>query len=105
YIEKYIAKPMIDEIKIALLMNIFKHSSLTTDEQRKYIVSTMLIQMAADVHELVPVTNENKIQQSERENQLLVLAGDYYSGLHYLNLAHTGDFKVLQTIARTVREI
>lgn len=105
YIEKYIDQPEIDVVKLALLMNIYKHSSLTKDRQRKYLVSTMLVQMAADIHELVPVTNEHKTYDSEKEKQLLVLAGDYYSGLHYLDLAHTGDFKMLQTIARTVREI
>lgn len=105
YIEKHISQPVIDEVKLALLINIFKHSSLAADEQKKYLISSMLVQMAADIHEKVPATNVDKTYSSEKEKQMLVLAGDYYSGLHYLYLAHTGDFEMLRTIARTIREI
>jgi len=100
YIEKHIEKPYIDKIKLALLAKLFNYAPISDDIQKDYIVSTMLIQMASDTHELVQTT-----PGIEKEKQLLVLAGDYYSGLHYLFLAKTGDFSLIRLLATTVKKI
>lgn len=100
YIDKHIEKPYIDEIKLALLAKLFKYAPVNEPMQKDYIVSTMLIQIAADTHELVSTASG-----IEREKQLLVLAGDYYSGLHYLLLAKTGDFSLIKRLATTVKKI
>lgn len=105
YIEKYIDKPYIDEIKLVLLTKLFQYANLTKDIQKDCVVSTMLVQIASDTHELVPITNESTTQHAEKEKQLLVLAGDYYSGLHYLLLANIGDFSLIQSLAISVRKI
>lgn len=105
YIEKFIDKPLIDPIKLSLLINLFQHVPIKESLRDDYIVSSMLIQMAGDTHELVPATNHFETPTKEKEKQLLVLAGDYYSGLHYLLLAKTADFSFIRLIATTVKTI
>lgn len=105
YIEKFIEKPLIDDIKLSLLANLFQYAPINDRLRNDYIVSSMLIQIAADTHELVPTMNHIETPKEEKEKQILVLAGDYYSGLHYLLLAKTADFSFIQLIATTVKTI
>lgn len=105
YMEKYIEKPYIDEIKLAILTKLFKQHPFVETNHKDYIVSTMLIQIASDTHELNPSVNHLTEQQAQKEKQLRVLAGDYYSGLHYLLLAKTGDFSLIRQLAQTIRRL
>lgn len=106
YIDKNIGKPAIDEIKIALLYTIMKQSELSEPKIEQYILSTMLVQMALDTHEIVPLKNDNtESSLNQKKLQLKVLAGDYYSGLYYSLLAETEDFPVIHILATAIKEI
>lgn len=105
YLNKYI-QPSIDEYQLKTLAFILQATSLDKNEQIKYITSTMLVQIAADTHERVPIQNETDESEVERTNrQLTVLAGDYFSGLFYLALSQEEDIDFVHMLASTIREL
>lgn len=106
YLEKFIQKPIIDQEKLFILSTIINHSSLPEPKKKYYIVTSMLVQIALDQHDLVPkqeASDEGKIQPQTK--QLTVLAGDYYSGLYYFFLAEIGDFDMIRVLASAIKEI
>lgn len=102
YLDKYIQKPHIDEDKLAILTTILNHSSLSEKKIKYYMVATMLVQIALDTHDLVPLTNDNKLN---KRTQLSVLAGDYYFGLFYLLLSEIEDFEFTKHISSAIKEV
>lgn len=106
FLEKFIEKPVIDEEKLFILAALMNNAKLPNDKKKNYIITTMLVQMALDMHDLVPGTNRMNESGPERKNrQLTVLAGDYYSGLYYFLLAEMEDFAMIQTLASAIKDI
>ncbi|UUI00963.1 heptaprenyl diphosphate synthase component 1 [Oceanobacillus jeddahense] len=106
YIHKHIRYPVIDEEKWNLLLFLVEqHKTLTSLQREKYIISTMLVQIALDTHDFVPVKQKAGTENEMIEKQLQVLSGDYYSGLYYLLLAEAGEIQFIQTLANAIREI
>src|SRR5690625_3679392 len=89
YIENHIQKPVIDREKVKLLTTLLNYSSLSKQLKKQYILSVMLVQVALDTHEQIPVTSEGNWESPKEKlkTQLFVLAGDYYSGMYYELLA------------------
>ncbi|WP_205135312.1 heptaprenyl diphosphate synthase component 1 [Virgibacillus halotolerans] len=106
YLKKYIPKPVIDEEKLIILAAIINNTHLSTIQKEQYIITTMLVQVALDTHELVPVSNDpNESNELILSKQLSVLAGDYFSGLYYLLLAEIEDFDLIHILASAIKEI
>ncbi|WP_176330232.1 heptaprenyl diphosphate synthase component 1 [Oceanobacillus rekensis] len=107
YLEKYIQKPKIDEEKLRILTSLVNNKvSLNPIQRERYIITAMLVQIALDTHELVPVRNEwDETKEDKLTKQLRVLAGDYYSGLYYLLLSEIEDFDFIHTLASAIRKI
>lgn len=106
YLHEYIEKPTIDEEKLFILISIMERANLSPKQKEQYIVTTMLVQLALDTHDLVPVNSTSLSQaNSELSKQLTVLAGDYYSGLYYLLLSQIEDFSMIRTLATAIKEI
>lgn len=106
YLDKYIKKPIIDEEKIFILSKVLNHTTLSEHVKEQYIITTMLVQIALDTHDLVPVENNtNENEDNKTSMQLSVLAGDYYSGLYYLFLSRIEDIKMIQTLSSAIKEI
>ncbi|WP_175631896.1 heptaprenyl diphosphate synthase component 1 [Virgibacillus siamensis] len=106
YLDEYVQIPEINDDKLFILFNVLENTTLTEFQKENYIVTTMLVQMALDTHDLVPQSNEP--EQTARESkakQLSVLAGDYYSGLYYLILSGIEDIKLVHTLASAIKEI
>lgn len=103
YLEKYIDAPHIDEDKILLLYSIYEDLKLPKEQLENYIVTTMLVHQALETHETVP--NQNKSGEYLRNQQLKVLAGDYFSGLYYYFLAQTSDIELIRTLAEGIKEV
>ncbi|MEH7525469.1 heptaprenyl diphosphate synthase component 1, partial [Bacillus sp. JJ1503] len=76
YLLKYIESPNIDEDKLLLLVTVLDHVNLPEERLRNFAITTMLIQIALDTHELV--TNEELDSDQLKDRQLTVLAGVYY---------------------------
>src|SRR5690554_6076045 len=88
YLKKYFKNSMIDEKKLAILALIINQSNHSEEIKQKLIISTTLVQVAIDIHELVPVgTEHEKTERDVTIRQLNVLSGDLYSGLYYLLLS------------------
>lgn len=106
YLLMFLGKPSIDEDKLLLLMGLFNELEITDAERKKYIIATMLVQMALDTHETV--TNaplEHEEDGSQKTRQLTVLAGDYYSGLYYQLLSEAGNIPLIRVLASAIKDI
>jgi heptaprenyl diphosphate synthase len=104
YLTQFIKMPTLDEDKLFLLVAMCNDVDLNAKELESYIVSSMLVQVALDIHEDVSITN-NLQEQDLKIQQLKVLAGDYYSGLYYSLLAQLGDTEMIKNIARSIKTI
>lgn len=107
YLEKFIKQPTIDEEKLFILSTLINNTAgISIIEKEHYILTTMMVQIALDTHETVPVeTNSMESHNEAIANQLTVLAGDYYSGLYYLLLAEIEDFEFIHRLATAIKEI
>lgn len=106
FLDSHIQKPKVSEEKLAFLTHIINSTNLSKVKKRQYIVTTMLVQVALDIHDSVPISSStNKSEADRTANQLTVLAGDYYSGLYYLLLSELEDLNMISTIATAIREI
>ncbi|CAH0345548.1 heptaprenyl diphosphate synthase component 1 [Bacillus sp. CECT 9360] len=106
YLLMFLEKPSIDDDKLLLLMGLFNELEFTDAERKKYIISTMLVQMALDTHELVTNTTlQAKDNGSQKIRQLTVLAGDYYSGLYYQLLSEVENIPLIRVLASAIKDI
>lgn len=105
YLNKYIKNPSIDKEKLFVLAAIFNNADMSAFRKKQYIITTMLVQAALDIHEQVPVTNQSQNETERVTKQLTVLAGDYYSGLYYLILSEMQAFEMIHILASAIKEI
>lgn len=106
YLDKYVQRPVIDEEKLFILLCNFHEAKLSESNKDNAIITTMLVQIALDIHDtVVAVTGPNEKEAKKREKQLSVLAGDYYSGLYYSLLANTSDLDLIRVLASAIKEI
>lgn len=106
YLDKFIEPPVIDQEKLFLLIAIFQETSYTVQQQKQFIVTSMLVQIALDTHDKVSLDDSvNEPDQKKKKRQLTVLAGDYYSGLYYYLLSNLEDFQMIKTLASAIKEL
>jgi heptaprenyl diphosphate synthase len=102
-VKKYIDTPFIDDHKIVILSEIYHNVDMPLSIKRQSILTVMLVQIALDTHELIPVNGSSEL--TEAEKQLSVLAGDYYSGLYYLLLAEIDHIDIVNLLAGAIKQI
>lgn len=105
FLARFIPEPTIDEDKLVILTSIMDHTNLSDVKKEQYIITTMLVQIALDTHDLVSLTEEDDDHETIRQRQLTVLAGDYYSGLYYYLLSQLDDIPMIHTLAGAIKEI
>ncbi|MBO0999142.1 heptaprenyl diphosphate synthase component 1 [Bacillus sp. SD075] len=106
YLLKYIQKPSLDEDKLILLWGLFNDLDVTSEKRNQYIISTMLVQVALDTHEIVSNSGEGiELPEVLKNRQLQVLAGDYYSGLYYQGLASVGNVDMIRILSSAIKKI
>src|SRR5690625_4684008 len=103
YVKQIIQKRFIDEDKLVIATFLFKNQPISIEKKERYISTMMLIQLALDIHELIPGNKDKPIDNEEK--QLSVLVGDYYSGLYYYLLSEINDIEMIQLIASSIKEI
>ncbi|WP_229740605.1 heptaprenyl diphosphate synthase component 1 [Ornithinibacillus halotolerans] len=102
FLLQHINKPKIDEYKLYFLIYIVNKSSLPQHVKDQLIITTMLVQVALDIHEEIPDDNGDSI---DVKNQLSILAGDYYSGLYYSMLAEIEERSLISLLASAIKQI
>jgi heptaprenyl diphosphate synthase len=106
YLLKYIQKPSLDEDKLILLWGLFNNLDVLSEKRNQYIISTMLVQIALDTHEIVSNSGEGtELPEVLKNRQLQVLAGDYYSGLYYQGLASVGNVDMIRILSSAIKKI
>jgi len=105
YLAKFLPNPVISEDKLMFLSTVLSESDLSIEKQQNYIVTTMLVQIALDTHELVTLNHDQEDVPTKKNRQLTVLAGDYYSGLYYFLLSKLEDLPMIRTLASAIKEI
>lgn len=100
YLLKYIEVPIIDEDKLLILVSIMERLELSYSDMKNYALSTMLIQIALDTHEHI-----SDASVDEKNRQLTVLAGDYFSGLYYKLLAESEDILMIKALSKGIKEV
>ncbi|MFO1444605.1 heptaprenyl diphosphate synthase component 1 [Bacillus sp. Bva_UNVM-123] len=103
YLHKYIDSPEIDEDKLLLLLSLLDKADLPEKIAENYALTTMLIQIALDTHELV--SNNELEEDDNKDRQLTVLAGVYYSGLYYKILADIDEVTMIRSLAEGIKEV
>ncbi|TYS68392.1 heptaprenyl diphosphate synthase component 1 [Sutcliffiella horikoshii] len=106
YLIKHIEYPAIDEDKLLLLYSILEPIDISDEKKEQYILSTMLVQIALDTHDMVTNAKAGQLEVGdEKSRQLTVLAGDFYSGLYYRLLADVNDISMIKTLAHSIKQI
>jgi heptaprenyl diphosphate synthase len=104
YLNKFIDTPKVDEDKLFLLVAMCKDVDIDEKILEPYIITTILVQVALDVHEEVS-TADNLGDLEQKQQQLKVLAGDYFSGLYYSLLSQIEDITMIKSIAHCIKLI
>lgn len=100
YLHSYIDQPAIEEDKLKLL-----HILLADQENMENsIVSVMLVQIALDTHDTI-VKEMEQAPLQRKQQQLTVLAGDFYSGLYYKRLAEVENIALTGALANGISDI
>lgn len=100
YLHSYIDQPSIEEDKLKLL-----HILLADQENMENsIVSVMLVQIALDTHDMI-VKEMEQAPLKRKQQQLTVLAGDFYSGLYYKRLAEVENIALTGALANGISDI
>lgn len=102
YLEKHMKKPYVDTKKISMLRYIFEDYPFEEQKKLDLMIAVLLVQIALDTHELVPVKSQ---AANVKSRELTVLAGDFYSGLYYKLLAQNGEIAFIQTLATAIKQI
>lgn len=102
YVEQYVDVPALAENRLALLYVYLVEAGLRKERAKTLCITTGLVQLALDTHEIVKVTYEPG-NTAERNRQLTVLAGDYYSSFYYHLLAEAGEIEAIRVLADAIQ--
>ncbi|WP_010095918.1 heptaprenyl diphosphate synthase component 1 [Ornithinibacillus scapharcae] len=106
FLLQHIEEPKINDCKLYFLNHILNKSTLAPETKEQLIITSMLVQIALDIHEQVP--DSNKLDNSPSigvDSQLAILAGDYYSGLYYWLLSEIEEREFIKLLATTIKQI
>ncbi len=104
YVQQYVDIPAMAEDRLALLYFFLCENNVPKEKAKTFCVTTGLVQLGLDTHETVKVSYDNTLA-AERNRQLSVLAGDYYSSYYYHLLAEAGEVGVVALLAEAIQKI
>ncbi|OLN23244.1 hypothetical protein BTO30_04555 [Domibacillus antri] len=101
FLAKVIGAPHINPLRVSALMLAFSDQERTKPHVQKQMTAAILIQLALDTHDrIAPDTAE-----ISQKHQLIVLAGDYFSGMYYRTLAEAGCIHYVRLLAEAVKNV
>ncbi|MGD8189200.1 heptaprenyl diphosphate synthase component 1 [Brevibacillus ginsengisoli] len=104
YVEQYVDIPAMAENRLVLLYVFLCENGLDREQAKVLCTTTGLVQLGLDTHELVKTGYDSSIV-AERNRQLTVLAGDFYSSLYYHLLAEHGEIEAVKILAQSIQEV
>ncbi|MEJ8544871.1 heptaprenyl diphosphate synthase component 1 [Brevibacillus borstelensis] len=104
YVEQYVDVPAMAENRLALLYLFLLNRGMGKERARTFSITTGLMQLGLDMHETVKNAYGDTLVE-ERNRQLTVLAGDYYSSRYYQLLAHAGEVEAIRVLADAIQHV
>ncbi|WP_050180731.1 heptaprenyl diphosphate synthase component 1 [Domibacillus robiginosus] len=101
FLNKVIGMPVINPLRASALMLAFTDQERKSEQVQKQMQAAVLIGLAMDVHDAIPSVTEEMTQK----NQLIVLAGDYFSGMYYRTLAEADCVHWVGILAGAVKRV
>ncbi|KZE55462.1 heptaprenyl diphosphate synthase [Brevibacillus parabrevis] len=104
YVEYYVDVPSMAENRLELLYLFLLEQGMAKERASIFCTATGLVQLGLDMHENVENQYEHSLS-AERNRQLTVLAGDYYSSRYYNLLAETGEIEAIQVLSGAIQRV
>ncbi|OAT74783.1 MULTISPECIES: heptaprenyl diphosphate synthase component 1 [Parageobacillus] len=105
YLFQHISTRPIDEDRILLSLSMLEDVKISPEKADNYIIPMMLVQIALDTHDEVTNSASSREDDDLKTRQLVVLAGDLYSGLYYDYLAKRNEISMIRLFAEAIKEI
>lgn len=104
FVQQYVDIPPIAENRLALLYCFLCENGISKERAANLCVTTGLVQLGLDTHEIVQLHYDHTLM-AERNRQLSVLAGDYYSSYYYHLLAEADELEAVRILAAAIEKI
>ena len=92
-----VGQPTLQEEQLFFIQLPFLNGALMTDEHQISAVTVGIVHASLTEHEMV-----KEVEATSKEQQLLVLSGDYYSGRYYQLLAKTGNIFLIHKLSEGI---
>lgn len=99
-LEKFTAGPAVKEARLFFLLLPYLNGEYWSSETEASSKTVSIVQMALDTHEHVQENGPASLEQ-----QLTVLAGDYYSGIYYQMLARLRNIDLIRQLSAAIAGI
>lgn len=99
-VERDAGRAPIDRRKAMLLLLPLLNGEQWTDEMQTAALAIGAIHTAFDVHDQIDISDA-----SSKEQQLKVLAGDHFSGIHYKLLASIPNFHLIRSLSAAIGRV
>lgn len=96
-LQKYTGDPIVNENQLFYLLLPYFNQEQWSAEHNEAVITASIICAMLDVHSMIQETEATSQQQ-----QLTVLAGDFYSGRHYQILAESGNIALIRLLSQGV---
>lgn len=104
FVEHYVDVPSLAENRLALLYLFLMEQGMTKERSMTFCTATGLVQLGLDIHEHVKNDYDRSLHD-ERNRQLTVLAGDFYSASYYALLAEASEIEAIQVLSGAVQRV
>jgi heptaprenyl diphosphate synthase len=94
---KYLEQPTLRDRQLFFMLLPLLNENVSNDDLNTAAITVSIVHASLDEHAKI------KEQQAvEKEQQLTVLSGDYYSGRYYELLAHAGNVVLIREMSRAI---
>lgn len=96
-LQKYTGVPVLDENQLFYLLVPFLNGEEWQQEQREAAITVGIVYAALAAHDHI-----KELDATSKEQQLTVLAGDFYSGRYYEILAMSGNVALIRNLSQGI---
>jgi heptaprenyl diphosphate synthase len=102
YVEEVLQLPVFNESKVFITYCLLRELEMDEAIEAEIFASIFMIQSALDRHEEIL---DQSTMSSNRNRQLVVLSGDYFSSLYYLLLSKCENLQLISYLSSAVQQI